>query len=309
MEEAGAPRSWYRTHRYQVLALIVAALLIASLVPSLFKGSASPNQVRLNMTIDYFAHNYNGTVGLIPEFPGGNTYWLYSDNYLVILAVARYDPGNQSTSGFARALEAAFGGYSATLPPAFAQNQYRALNSSLAYFDCSTDRTLSWTGAGGSEAGPAVLKTTSNDGDPSCASQNYADLLLLRALYQHKVDNAGGALSLYRNATADFDGYGLADLPYTSASSGSYQVYQTYKLAIYVYATYCLAEQASSPGLGAATRTLLSLQSNSTGGFATGYTRDPAGGSGITPNGGANTETTALAALALELMINPSNAC
>jgi hypothetical protein len=313
METEGASRRWYRKRRYQLLLALVVALLLVSLVPQALRGPISANQSRLNRTIDYFANNYNETMGLVPEIPGSHNFWLYSDNYLVILAVSRYDPGNQSTMSFAGALEAAFGGYIATLPVSLARNQYMALNFTVAYFDCSSNHTISWTSGGTvtPENASAIMMTTSNDLGPSCANQNYADLLLLQALYQHRENNTALALSLYRNATADFDGYGFKDLANANAPSSSFQVYQTYKVALYVYATYCLGQQTSASDLASATNIMLYLQSNSTGGFATEYTRNILAGPAppITPTGGVNTETTALAALALEEMIKPTSSC
>jgi len=308
VQTEGASRPWYRKRRYQIPLILIVVVLLVSLLAPLFRGPLPPNQVRLNKVIDYFQSNYNGTVGLIPETPGGHTYWLYSDNYLVILAVSRYDPGNSSTNNFSSALFAAFDGYAVTLPGSLAENQYIALNATLGYFGCPSNHVLTWTGGAGN--GSALMMTTANGNDQSCTSQNYADLTLLQALYQHRLGNAAAATRLFDNASSYFDGYGFKDLAYTSPSSTSFQVYQTYKVALYVYATYCLGEQKSATNLAAATAVLLEMQSNSTGGFTTGYTSNGlALGPPVTANGGVNTETTALAALALEETIRPSASC
>ena len=314
MQTEGGSRHWYLKPRYLILIIILIALLIVSLVTYIIPAAPkTANQVRLDGTIAYFAHSYDPTTGLIPETPGGTTFWLYSDNYLAVLAVSRYDPGNQSTSSFASALDAALGGYVATLPPTLAQNQYTALNSTVASFGCSSTYGLSWSQGTQpvSGNGSARLMTTANGQDQACASKNYADLLLLQAIYQHRLGNSGQALNLYHQAESDFDGHGFADLAYNSANSTSYHVYQTYKVALYVYATYCLGQQASTSALIPATSTLLYLQSNSTGGFITGYTLNltALNAPPVTAGHGVNTETTALAALALELMIKPSSSC
>ncbi len=308
-EERPVPR--YKKFRFQLLVGLIIVLILGAVVPQLTRSPVPADQVRLNRAVDYFASNYNATVGLIPETPGSSTYWLYSDNFLAIIALSRYDPGNQSTSTFSGALEAAFSGYEATMPGSLTHNQYLALNSSAAYFACSSSHQISWTGTAGTAANAsAVLMTASNDLGPSCATQNYADLLLLQALYQRRLGNTAESLDLYRNASTDFDGYGFRDLAYTSNSSSSHGVYQTYKVALFVYTTYCLGQQSSS-NLAPAIRVLYYMQANSTGGFQTGYVANILSGPGlpITPNGSTNTETTALAALALELIIHPTNAC
>jgi hypothetical protein len=294
----GTGTRWYRRGRYLLILVVLVALVASSLVNYLPKSPKTSDQVRLDMTISYFVHSYSPTVGLISETPGGSTFWLYSDNYLSALAISRYDPKNLSTSGFVSALLTAFGGYASTLPSDLARNQYTALNSTTASFDCSANYTLSWASAQETQTGgSASLKTTANDHSPACASENYADLLFLQALYYHRLGNGSEASQYYNLAAADFDGKGVADI----AFNGS--LYQTYKLALFVYTSSCLG-RAAGTGFGAALDTLLRMQDNSTGGFYTGYT--PA----LSHDGTTvNTETTALAALALEQLIHPSSSC
>jgi hypothetical protein len=306
--ETEAPRTpWYRKWRYILPLGLLVILLVVTIFPVAPLPPKSRDQAALDRTIYYFASNYNTTLGLIPEFPGSNTYWLSSDNYLAALAIERYSSGNQSTIAFASALDAALSGYSATLPTTLAQNQYAALNSTNAYFDCSANYTISWSGGGQSLTanGSAILKTTANDMSPICASQNYADLLFLQAIYYHRIGETAQATSLYQNASKDFDGTGFVDLANQVASSSG-QTYQTYKLALYVYSTYCLGAQSSAPNLGLATAILLHVQSNSTGGFSASYSKN---GVGVIATSGVNTEATALGALAIELVINPSASC
>jgi len=273
-------------------------LLVIYLLAFVFTPPPSPAQVRLNLAVDYFANNYNETTGLIPETPGSHTFWLYSDNYLATLAISRYDPSNQSTSGFATSLNVAFEGYLSTLPGSLARSQYTALNSTSAYFDCSTNYSIGWTSKGQLvTSGSAVIMTTSNSGSPACASQNYADLLFLQALYYHRLGNSNESSTYFTLGAADFDGKGLAD----SAFNGT--LYQTYKLALYVYASSCLGH-ASGASFAAANSTLWAMQDTSSGGFYTGYN------SALSHSGTmVNTETTALAALALEQLIKPSSSC
>lgn len=290
----------------------MVVLVVASFLPPLSPSPLSSNQVRLNKSIDYFAQGYDFSVGLIPETPGSHRFWLYSDNYLAALAISRYDSGNQSTVGFASAIESALGSYASTLPPEATVNQFTALNSTGASFDCTANYTISWSSGGTvlPATGPVSIMTTSSDQSPACASQNYADLLLLQAVYYHRLGNATEAASYYQAAAKDFDGTGFVDLANQGAASGA-RVYQTYKLALYVYATYCLGEQGRATNLATAENTLLYMQDNSTGGFATSYgaSLTSLNAPGVAPTSGTNTETTALAALALELMIHPAGTC
>jgi len=299
METTAASKPWYRKRRYQFLLVVLVALLLISFLPSLFQVPLTAKQVSLNRTIDYFANNYDSTTGLIPETPGSNTFWLYSDNYLAVLAISRYDASNQSTAGFASSLHVALEGYAATLPSSLSQSQFTALNSTAASFGCSADFAISWVqGAQPAQgSGAAVLKTTANNQGPACASENYADLLFLQALYYHRLGNSNASSTYYQLGSADFDGKGLADRAYNGT------VYQTYKLALYVYTSSCLGH-ASGADFAAANSTLFAMQDTSTGGFYTGYNTSLShSGTSI------NTETTALAALALEQLIKPSSSC
>ena len=298
MEAEGQRKPWYRKFRYQILIVLLVILLVASFAPYLYHTPVSNNQFRLNMTVDYFANNYNATMGLISEQPNTNTYWLFSDNYLASLALERYDPSNSSTTSFAIALDAAVGGYLATAPQSIRANQYTALNSTSTSFDCSANYEASWS-EGSTLVGSssiARVMTTSNDLNPNCASQNYADLYLLQAVYYHRLGNSTGASYFYNKASTDFNGVGFVDL----ASNAT--LYQTYKVALYVYASSCLG-QASGSSFSSAESLLFSMQDNSTGGFFTGYT-----GTGH-PNNSVNTETTALGALAMEQLFTPSTSC
>lgn len=305
--ETGTPsKPWYRRIRYIVPVGILVILLILTLFDSIYTMPPSANQVRLNLTIDYFANNYDLTTGLIPETPTGHTFWLFSDNYLVLLAVSRYDTSNSSMSSFAAAMNAALYGYVATLPSDLVQNEYTALNSTTSSFACSTNYQLSWSSNSQlvPGTGKATLMTTANNQSPNCASQNYADLLFLQALYYHRLGNSTAATNYYTQASGDYDGKGVADLAYNGT------VYQTYKLALFVYTASCLGYSPAANDT-TAVNTLFALQDNSTGGFYAGYTVNltSLNAAQFTPTGGVNTETTALAALALEQLIHPSSTC
>lgn len=302
-------RPWYTKFRYVLLVGVLAVLVVVSLVPLAPSAPKTRNEVALDRAIAYFVNNYNYTVGLVPASPGSQVYRLSSDNYLTSLALKRYSSSNQTTTSYGAVIFTALSGYESTLPAALKQNQYSALNSTEASFGCPADYTVSWS-TGGQAAvgnGSVVMTTTANNQSPSCAGQNYADLLFLQAVYYHRLGNSADAAAQYQAGAKDFDGTGFVDL----ADQGSAPAYQTLKVALYVYATICLGEQANATSLPAAESTLLAMQSNSTGGFAASYGPNltSLNAAGVSPTSGVNTETTALAALALELMISPSSAC
>ena len=312
MDTESGRKPWYTKFRYIIMIGLLAALLIFALFPTAPSAPKPKDQVALDGAITYFARNYNDTLGLIPETPGGHVYWLASDNYLVDLVLLRYSSSNQSTISFGNVIRTALSGYESTLPAALTQNQYSALTSTRAFFGCSTDYAVTWSAGGRPAAGngSAVMMTTANDGSPACSGQNYADLLFLQAVYYHRLGNSTAALSFYQAGAKDFDGRGVLDLA-NQGSTQSTLTYQTYKLALYVYASICLGEQGSAADLATAESNLMFMQYDYSGGFATSYGPNLTSLSGpnVTPTSGANTETTALAAQALELKIAPTSYC
>jgi hypothetical protein len=292
---------WYRKRRYQIIIVVLAVLLVLSLVTSIIPlPPKSSDQSRLDRTIAYFASNYDAKTGLISETPGSNTYWLFPDNYLAQLAILRDDPSNSSTLQFAQALYVALEGYAATLPSSLSVNQFTALNSTSASFGCQANYTLSWSVGGSVHPGngSAILKTGSNDQSQGCASQNYSDIILLQAVYYHRLGNSSTALNFYHLGSADFNGKGFADVAFDGTT------YRTYKLALYVYASGCLGQSSVDANFPAAEHALFMMQDNSTGGFYSGYDSSFSH-AGTT----VNTETTALAALAIDQLIHPAADC
>lgn len=292
------------------IVLVVLLILLIAVVAAPYIGGTQPKtkeQVALDSAMSYFTHSYDYTTGLIPETQGGSVFWLYSDNYLASLAMARYAGQNSTLSTFASAVHFVTNAYASTTPEGSILNQYTALNSTVTSFRCSTDYTLSWSSNGSAlDKGRIIIKTTVNDGDPSCSTpqQNYADLLFLQAVYYRRLGNTTAALEFYNLGASDFDGIGIRDRPFTTQGSGSFNVYQTYKLALYTYSAVCLGQAKSDSNFPKLETILLSQQDNATGGFYTGYYANMQHAS---PTG--NAETTALAALALELIANPSANC
>jgi len=302
------PKPWFSRRRNQILVVIVIVVIaIAALTFFTSAPPPTPDQVALNKTVSYFVNTYNYTMGLVSETPGSNTYLLYPDNYLASLALGRYDPSNQSTASFSLAISEAVGSYVATLPRSYVMSEYTALNSTSASFLCAQSYSLSWATPEGTTSqgeGSAIVETTANNGGNTCASQNNADVLLLQAVYYYGHADSTTALNYLHEAASDFDGKGFADQAFTATNSSTAGQYQTYKLALYVYASTCLGQSGTDSNFQKVFGLLLQQQDNSTGGFYGGY--GPTLEHGLTP---VDTETTALAALALEAVINPSTDC
>ena len=97
------------------------------------------------------------------------------------------------------------------------------------------------------------------------------------------------ATKLFNIGAEMYDGIGFNDTAFQQGSAGG--VYQTYKLALYIYVANELGEQVPSSVF----TNLMRMQNTDSGGFCTGYLSNFSN-----DNTSTNTETTCLAILELE---------
>ena len=225
---------------------------------------------------NFLVNQYNSTVGLAAEYPASNTYWLYSDNFLASFALQNVNSSNTTLTRISENISRTLSGYVAGISDPI--NQYMILNSSVFAFYASTNYNVS-------NKDGATIAITLNNGTPKLNPNNYADIAFLEALYYDKIGQKSEAVSLFEIGADMFDGIGIKDI----AFSGTYQ---TYKLALYIYAAKFLGQNYSS----SAETTLLNTQ-GSNGGFYTGYNASYSTTGTLT-----NVETTSLAILAITIL-------
>jgi hypothetical protein len=254
-------------------------LLGLTVVPS-FTTAANPNTVK--MAEDYLVGQYNPTVGLLSEQSGSSTYWLYSDNYLAVLAMQAANGSSPSTQAMlAQNVSSTLHRYIDEIPGAL--NQYMVLTSNSSDFNAPSSYQVATVGG-------ASIKIALNNGSGTLSLDNYADIAFLEALYYNRTGQNVEAACLFDTGANMYNGVGINDSVYSDPASSSYHQYQTYKLALYLLAGKTLG-QSVPPSVEAV---LLKMQDNTTGGFYTGYD------SSYSPAGTTeNVETTSLAILAL----------
>ena len=217
----------------------------------------------------FLAGLFDAPLGLLPEYRGGKTYWLFHDNYLAakVLDAPRPDLAARIRSSLVRhgftnsgKIEILFG----EAPQPWPFRHYQLTN--VLVVDGKTIRTEIVTAK------------------PLTDWEGYADLLLFASIAQNP-DQKAEARRNFDRADALWDGRGFAD-----RVTQKNRLYATYKLALYLIAANKLKIQA--PHAAAVRSRLLALQ-NEEGGWITDY--DAA----LQPVGLANVETTCLAVLAL----------
>ena len=259
--------------RRKTAALVVLLIVIvAALSTAYLLFSSAPNYTTdVNRATNYLAAGYDRSIGLVSETPGGQTYYVYSDNFLVAYV---FDKSlNATLRTMASNITSTDDRYLAKLHNP--DNQYEVIASTNGTFFASSDYTLAHMGS-------AVIKVTLNNGTGTLSPADYADLAFLEALYFHKVNGTGAAVQDFNLGMKLYDGTGFKD----KAFNGTYQ---TYKLALCDYVGKVLG--MSVP---ATVESNLVRMQDASGGFFTGY-----GPTFSTEGTTTNTETTSLAILAL----------
>lgn len=259
-----------------VLALLLGVgigyyLSPANSVPASLFGASQEIQSACN----YVASNYNATVGLIGATSSIGPYFLYSDNYLATLVLPK-DCNNPSLANDIT-VRMVLSQTSASKIP----NQYMVLTCLLNYppFQGSMNYSLSDN-----------IWTTVNNQTGAPLNDSYADIAFLQAYYDAEcIHNVPAALVAFEKGAHEINGIGFNDTPFRVG--GSAGIYQTYKLALYVYTAGLLDQTVPLSALV----NMMRMQASS-GGFYTGYVANLS-----TDGTSTNTETTCLTIMALEV--------
>ena len=240
---------------------------LLALLPAL-AVSAAPHDGVVKRARGFLAGLFDAELGLLPEFRGSSTYWLYHDNYLAaaVLKASHPELSARITEAIRRygvtesgKIEIVLGEAKAPLP--FRRYELIEVKSE----------------------GDKVIKTEIVKPEVFHGWEPYADLLLLAAMAEK--DEARAAVH-FAAARAMWDGHGFADAVVPVAKR-----YATYKLALALIAAR--RRRFDFPEADAVRKQLLARQ-HEDGGFITDYTAE---GKNV---GFANVETTSLCVLALE---------
>ncbi|MHB1907609.1 MAG: hypothetical protein ACYCQJ_01910 [Nitrososphaerales archaeon] len=265
----------------KVLVVLAVILLLAQALTTQTQANAS-SQVLTNAE-NFLVSQYNASIGLLVEYPGASTYWLYSDNYLALLAFNQANSSNQTKQTIImNNVSSTLDRYMSLVPSTDAKNQYMVFTSNVFNFNNSRNYELI-TGEG------SFINITLNNITGTLDPHSYGDIAFLEAIYYNNIGNKSGALSLFNIGANMYNGIGINDSAFYSKSNSSH-VYQTYKLALYIYVAKLLG-QSYPPSVES---TLLDMQDTTSGGFYSGYNS-----SYSTSGHEENVETTSLAILAL----------
>jgi hypothetical protein len=193
-------------------------------------------QQKMQLACSFLKSLYNPSLQLVRSTPFSNVYYIASDNLLAEKALLSCDRTisqaiNQSMSSCCNrgydGMHEALLGVRISLPIHTSTTVTVANSSQGKLF-----RNISPTTAGGNYA---VLWEVHNGTGvfPDCA---YADVAVYTALELKLEGNTTGMHHEMDCLTLMFDGKGLADEAYKDGSGSEHGIYQTYKLALYLYA-------------------------------------------------------------------------
>ncbi len=218
---------------------------------------------------------FNPSLGLLNEAPQAapNTYWLTNDNALAAYALTKLGQKERAV-----AIQSALQHYGYT-----ANNLVEVVWGATVPFPPHVARSEMVDKVGEAE----VWQEFHDAGGTFNDWAEYANLGFLGALNELNQGHKDEARAIFSATLAQFDGSGFRDKAFDPAAG----LYETYKLALALYTGVNIGVPNSRGGQ--IRQALLSMQAAS-GGFYTHY-RD-----WKTPEGETNTETTALALLALK---------
>jgi len=264
-------------NRQSVFALIICVVVVLLLLVALVK---LPETTAAERATNYLVSSYDSRVGLVVATPNANVSWLYSDNYVVMLALRQAGQSNLTLASVADNISGKISVYTQELGGF--ENQYMVLGNNWSgpcVFNSTKPYTI--TRANGIE-----INVTLNNGTGTLSESQYADIAFLKAICLQDQGHHEQAIHQFNLGASFFDGKGFRDLPFNETGQ-----YQTFKLALYIYASKVLSQPVNQ----LAVTILLKMQAPD-GGFYTGY--DPSLSHDDTET---NAETTGLAILALSM--------
>ena len=251
------------------IALSILLLLSATGCSDLLTPPPCP---AIQRGLAFLTARYNPALGLLNEAPQAapNTYWLTNDN-----ALAAYALSQLGKTDLAAYVQSTLQGYKYT-----SNNLIEVVWGASVSFPPYVARPEVID-----KIGDAEIKQEFHDSGGRFEDwAEYANLGFLGALNEFNQKHTAEARTIFASTLAQFDGAGFRD----KAFNGQYE---TYKLALGLYTGVKIG--APLPNGSQMLEALLAMQA-ANGGFSTHYTDLK------TPQGDQNTETTALALLALK---------
>jgi len=245
----------------------------------------NPDTPSVEKAQGYLSSLFNEDLGLLCENKEDagldQKYWIYSDNYLAVLAIWDCD------ETFRDQLNASFVHYQTKYNITTSYFEECLMGSNIPNVVRTSEQTLLENGS------DYEIWVDRKTGNIMLDWEEYGDLLLYRALYYYYMESDfGKAGEYYDKAYNMFDGKGIYDKDTDEKKNGT-RYYVNYKLAFLIYVSIVLDENLDE--IPPMITQLWSMQNETSGGIIARAYMDG------TPAGSANCETTAWTLIACEI--------
>ncbi len=275
------------------LLIMGIVLLIANPVSSLaFAQPVSSSFVseKLQSACSFLKSLYNPALGLVRSAPNSSVYYIASDNLLAQKALNTSSCAPTISQSIRQSISSCCGnGYDGMHEALLGARIHVPINNSALYTVANSSagklfRNATPTTAGGNYS----VMWEKHNATGILADCAYADVTIYTALELSLKGNSTGVQHEMDCLALMFDGRGLVDEPYKDGSGSEHGIYQTYKLALYLYALqktgrYYFGEEDN-----------LFRSQGPDGGFHTGYDQ-----TGTYAGTQENAETTSIAMIAI----------
>jgi hypothetical protein len=243
----------------------------------------------------YLKNLYSPSLQLVRSSQNSTIYYIASDNLLVESAISSCDPTtskaiNQSISSCCD------GGYDRMHEALLGAKIHLPINTATVYTVANSTAGNLFRGVSPATSGSYVVLWEIHNSTGTFSDCTYADVTVYTALEMKLESNTTGSQHEMDCLATMFDGRGMVDEPYKGGSTGERGIYQTFKLALYLYGL----QKISRSYFYGLEDNLLRLQGPD-GGFHTGY--DQIGTYAGTQE---NAETTSIVIIALSSLSTTS---
>jgi hypothetical protein len=223
-----------------LIALFGITLLSASLSAPAFAQPVASGllQEKLQLACSFLKNLYNPSLQLVRSTPNSSVYYIASDNLLAEKALSSPSCDPTISQAINQSISSCCGrGYDAMHESLLGARIHLPINDSRIYTVANSTanklfRNTTPTTAGGNYTVHWEVHNSTGV-FPDCT---YADVTVYTALELKREGNTTGVQHEMDCLTLMFDGRGLVDEPYKDGSGSEHGIYQTYKLALYLYA-------------------------------------------------------------------------
>ena len=228
-------------HRSPILIALLSLTLLGSTLSTPVLSQPVPSSLltqKLQAACSFLKSLYNPALGLVRSTPNSSVYYIASDNLLAEKALNSSSCASTISQGIKESINSCCAsGNDGMHETLLGVRIHVPIKNSAIYIVANSTANIPFRNVTPTAAGAnyTILWEVHNSTGvfPDCV---YADVAVYTALEFRLDGNSTGAQHEMDCLNLMFDGKGMVDEPYKDGSSSEHGVYQTFKLALYLYA-------------------------------------------------------------------------